>query len=90
MAEAVSLIQTHAPGGLPIRWATVSAGDEGSATAGDGGSATAGDEGILSIRWHDGNRYRIAVFYVGENGILPNVKYKVDGKGNPVKVEEGK
>ena len=66
---------------------TATAGDDGTATAGDGGTATAGERGILSLRWWDWSRYRIATFYVGENGVLPNVKYRVDEKGQIVKAE---
>ena len=64
---------------------TATAGYAGTATAGDEGTATAGDDGILNIRWWDGNRYRIATFYVGENGIEPNTPYGVDDTGQPVK-----
>ena len=49
------------------------------ATAGDEGTATAGYRGELRIRWHDGARFRCAVGYVGEDGILPNVAYVVRG-----------
>ena len=66
---------------------TATAGDDGTATAGDGGTATAGERGILSLRWWDWSRYRIATFYVGENGVLPNVKYRVDEKGQIVMAE---
>lgn len=53
----------------------------GTATAGYRGTATAGERGILSLRWFDGQRYRIAIFYVGEDGIEVNVPYKcIDGK----------
>jgi len=57
---------------------TATAGDYGTATAGYKGTATAGDSGTIQIRWHDGDRYRTAVGYVGENGILPNVAYRVE------------
>jgi ribosomal protein S12 len=29
------------------------------------------------VRWHDGKRHRIAVGYVGENGIKKGVRYHV-------------
>ena len=62
-------------------YGTATAGYYGTATAGDFGTATAGDYGIFVIRWHDGKRYRLAEGIVGENGILPNVAYRVvDGK----------
>ena len=62
---------------------TATAGHRGTATAGDDGTATAGDGGILSIRWWDGNgnRHRIAVGYVGEDGIEANKPYRVDNHG---------
>jgi len=62
---------------------TATAGNEGTATAGDEGTATAGDGGEIRIRWWDGraSRYRVAVGYVGEDGILPRVAYVVrDGR----------
>lgn len=60
---------------------TAVVGDYGTATAGDGGTATAGTRGIIHIRWYDGQRYRTAVGYVGENGIEANVPYIVqDGR----------
>jgi hypothetical protein len=62
---------------------TATAGYKGTATAGDRGTATAGDEGTLCIRWWDSDacRYRTAVGYVGEDGIEPNVPYRVEGRG---------
>jgi len=54
------------------------AGDRGRATAGDRGQATAGHRGTIAITWYDGTRYRLVVGYVGEDGIEPNVAYRVD------------
>ena len=51
----------------------------GTATAGYSGTATAGDCGIISIRWWYGDRYRLAIGYVGEDGIEPNTAYCVSG-----------
>jgi hypothetical protein len=65
---------------------TATAGDQGTATAGYRGTATAGDQGTLVLRWWDGNRYRIATFYVGEDGIEANQRYRLDTKGSPTKV----
>ena len=62
---------------------TATAGDEGTATAGDYGTATAGEGGMLQIYYYDRNdRRRIATAYVGEDGIKPNVKYRLDGSAN--------
>jgi hypothetical protein len=86
---------TAGDGGTAIagKWGTATAGDNGTATAGDGGTAiagkwgtaTAGDGGILQIRYYD-TRLRIATAYVGENGIKPNTKYRLDNERNFVEV----
>ena len=54
-----------------------------------GGTATAGEGGILSVRWWDGRRYRIGTFYVGEDGIEPNTRYRCEN-GKAIKVESAK
>jgi len=56
---------------------TATAGDGGTATAGDDGTATAGDYGTVIITWHDAARRRLAIGYVGEDGIEPNVAYRL-------------
>ena len=63
------------------KYGTAPAGERGTATAGDRGTATAGKYGILQVmHWHM-NRKRVVTGYVGEDGIEPNVAYKVvDGK----------
>ena len=59
---------------------TATAGDYGTATAGYRGTATAGGGGMLQIYYYDRNdRRRLAVAYVGEDNIRPNVKYRLDG-----------
>ena len=60
---------------------TATAGDDGTATAGYGGTATAGNYGTIVIKRWDGNRYRVMVGYIGENGLLPNVAYRLDEQG---------
>ena len=81
---ATGYIAEHDPGHAVV-CGTATAGNRGTATAGECGTATAGDGGILNLRWWDGDRYRIATFYVGEGGIEPNVKYGVDGRGKAVR-----
>ena len=62
------------------RYGTATAGEGGTATAGYRGTATAGAEGRLQIEYYDRNdRRRLAVAYVGEDNIRPNVKYRLDG-----------
>ena len=68
-------------------YGTASVGRWGAARVGDGGTASAGEEGTITIKWHDGNRIRIAVGYVGEGGIEPNTLYRVRN-GKFVKVED--
>ena len=60
---------------------TATAGYRGTATAGQYGTATAGYGGEIRIRYHDGIRYRTALGYVGEAGILPNVPYRCNEQG---------
>ena len=76
--DAVRMVAERAPAGT--------IGVAGTATAGYRGTATAGEAGILTLRWWDGKRYRIGVFYVGEDGVLPNTKYKLGERGKLVKV----
>ena len=58
---------------------TATAGYGGTAIAGDYGTAAAGDGGTLAIWYSDADcRRRLAVAYVGEGGILPNVAYRLD------------
>ena len=64
---------------------TATAGDRGTATAGDGGTATAGDRGVLAIYRWNGERWKMTCTEVGENGIEPNVAYRLDEDGNFVK-----
>jgi len=63
---------------------TATAGNSGTATAGYSGTATAGDSGILIIEWYDSINccYKKKAALVGENGIKPNVKYKLDSDNN--------
>jgi hypothetical protein len=56
--------------------ATVSGGNWATVSGGDVATVSGGDGAILSVKWHEGERYRIAVAYVGEDGIEPNVKYR--------------
>ena len=55
-------------------------------SASTGSTARAGVGGAIALTYHDGNRYRIAVAYVSENGIKPNVDYCVNDSGEFVKV----
>ena len=52
-------------------------------TGGNGSTLTGGDRSTLTGQWWDGaqGRYRRRLFTVGENGILPNVAYRMDAAG---------
>ena len=52
-------------------------------------TATAGYRGTLIIRWFDQDvgRYRVTPLYPGEDGIEPDVAYRLDDKGRPVRAE---
>ena len=64
---------------------TARAGDRGTATAGECGTATAGSSGIIQIHYFT-DRARIAIGYIEENGLKPNVKYKLDANHNFIEV----
>jgi hypothetical protein len=66
---------------------TATVGNGGTATAGYYGTATAGEYGRLSILYWDNNakRYREIIGYVGENGIEPNIAYKLNDQHEFVK-----
>lgn len=56
------------------------AGDEGTATVGDEGTATAGVKGRIHISYWDksANRDRTKTGYIGEDGLLPKMAYRLD------------
>jgi hypothetical protein len=60
---------------------TSTSGDRGTSTSGEGGTAASGDGGIIVIWRYAGGRRRLVVGYVGENGIKPNVAYKLNNLG---------
>ena len=60
---------------------TAIAGNYGTAKAGYNGTATAGFRGIIQIHYFN-DRDRIAIGYIGENGLKPNVKYTLDANHN--------
>jgi hypothetical protein len=50
------------------------------------GTATAGENSLIALAWYDGTRRRLAVAYVGEDGIKPHTRYRVNDKGEFVEV----
>ncbi len=66
---------------------TSTSGDGGTSTSGYGGTSTSGYGGEIRIRWWCGStqRYRLAVGYVGEDGIEADVAYVVRDDGRLVR-----
>ena len=52
-----------------------------------GSTARAANGGAIALTYRDGKRYRIAVAYVGEDGIEPNVDYRVTDDGEFVRAQ---
>ena len=65
---------------------TLTGGNGSMLTGGDESTLTGGDCSILQISYYY-NRKRIATAYVGEDGILPNVPYKLDSNYKFVEVK---
>ncbi|MCT9125381.1 hypothetical protein [Cupriavidus gilardii] len=57
--------------------------------AGINSHASAGEDGCIALAWWDesAERYRIEVAYVGEDGIEPDVMYRLDGHHKFVRAE---
>lgn len=66
------------------------AGDEGTAIAGNGGTATVGEQGVISIIFYSRKKQKHLrkIGAIGENGLKPNVAYKLDKDGNFIEVEK--
>ena len=77
--EAAEYLAKHGKPG--VYGGSTASGVGGEATAsGVGGKATAGEKGTIIIHWQDGDRIKVAVGYIGEDGLLPNVAYRFDAK----------
>ena len=50
-------------------------------TWGSSQRAKAGRFGIIALRWFDGNRFRLAIGYIGEDGIMQDIWYRVTDAG---------
>jgi hypothetical protein len=71
------------------RGGRVSVGESGIASVGEGGIASAGQGGQIHIRWYDHKSRKLRTFvgYVGEDGICPDVYYRIEnGKPRRVKI----
>jgi hypothetical protein len=66
---------------------TATAGNRGTATAGNRGTATAGKFGVIAIEFYDqeNNVYRMRIGTIGEDGLEPDVAYKLDANAKFVR-----
>ena len=64
---------------------TLTGGDGSTLTGGHYSTLTGGDGSTLTIKHWDGKRCRLVTAYVGEDGILPNVPYRLDENGKFVR-----
>lgn len=63
-------------------------GDYGAAAVlGYDGRAKAGKDGVIAVAWSDGKRPRLAVGYVGEDGIEADTWYRATKAGKLVKAK---
>ena len=61
-------------------YGTSTSGDYGTSTSGDYGKSRSGTKGEICIRYYDkkADRMRTKVGYIGEDGLLPDVFYKLN------------
>jgi hypothetical protein len=62
-------------------------GSYGTSISYESGTCASGNKGTLIIKFWDGQRSRFRMAYVGEDGILPDVHYKLDDNGDFVRAE---
>jgi hypothetical protein len=53
-------------------------GYKGTSTSGEDGTSMSGDRGEIRIKYDDGKRFRTKIGYIGEDGLLPNVPYRLN------------
>jgi len=66
-------------------YAKMTGGDYATMTGGDYAKMTGGDYAVMHFTYWDGKRTRTVIAYVGEDGIEPNVAYKLDNNHKVVK-----
>ena len=60
-------------------WSTLIGGNRSTLTGGIGSTLSGGDNSVLRFKYWDESRDRIKTYYVGENGVKPNTKYRLNG-----------
>ena len=67
-------------------YGTSTSGHQGTSTSGQRGKATSGEDGTIIIKYWKNGRYYSKVGHIGEDGLEPNVAYKLDEKHNFIEV----
>ena len=67
--------------------ATMTGGNYAKMTGGDSAKMTGGNSAVMHFQYWDGKRNRTVVAYVGEDGIKPNVAYKLDSNHKIVEAQ---
>ena len=62
---------------------TLTGGYRSTLTGGDGSTLTGGDRSTLSFKFYDGSYFRLVTIYVGESGIEPKRKYRLNDERKP-------
>lgn len=90
LEDAIAYLLANGGAGKAIAHAQITVGDGGTATAGTRGTATAGDSGTIELAYYDwtGSRSRRKIGYIGEDGLLPHVKYRLNDAGLFVPVDQ--
>ena len=74
--------------GRAIIGVTLTGGDDATLTGGDRAKLTGGDRAFLSAIWYDGETYQRAFGVIGQNGLLPDVPYRLNNKGEWVSAKK--
>jgi hypothetical protein len=69
-------------------YATMTGGYSATMTGGNYATMTGGYSATMHFRYWDGKRSRTVIAYVGEDGIEPNVAYRLNENHKPVKVSK--
>lgn len=70
-------------------FSVICVGKNSTVNGGEDSQVSAGDRSILQVKYHYGNRHRVAVGYVGEDALKPNTYYKVNNEGKFVETTCG-
>ncbi len=94
---ALALLDRRGAAGMPVVYASRTGGDGSTVTGGYGSTVTGGyrstvtggDGSIIQAAYWDGRRRRIVTGYIGEDGLLPGVPYRLDVERRFVRADGG-